>query len=297
MCIDSIEITTLAISCKTSIFIAFMGVMIHFLGVGPVTLTFVDDEDPDSIRSLQTLIYNLENSFRKDSGGDCPEYCYDGIIEALETDDDGFGVMTYGSQIVVVTDAPSKGLNNATDVINQANDVGVCVHFFLGRNTFNCFETPPGTQSEYERVASSTGGVVVSSKFEFTSFVQKYRSTPCGFFDVPARKRRTAAQFCHTFTVSSLACTISVSIKTTEDTVMVLKPSREQVSVNSRGDYHERIALFADNHPQPGQWRVCGDSPIEISMEDQKCIDITPYYIKNETGKPILTAETSPGCK
>lgn len=262
-----------------------------------MTLTYVDDADPGSIRSLQTLIYNLENSFRKDSGGDCPEYCYDGIIEALEIDDDGFGVMTHGSQVVVVTDAPSKGLNNATDVIKQANDVGVCIHFFLGRNTFNCFETTPDAQGEYERVAGETGGVVVSSKFDFTSFVQKYRSTPCGFLDMPSRKRSTTAQFCHNFTVSSLCCILSVTIKTTEDTVTVTKPNRERVPVNARGDYEEKIALFADNHPQPGQWRVCGDNPIEISVEDQKCIDITPYYIKNENCQPILTAETPPGCK
>ena len=137
-------------------------------------------------------------------------------------------------------------------------------------------------------MANATGGVVVDSKFDFASFVQKYR----------ARKRSTGAQFCHDFTISSLTCVLSVTIKTTEDTVTFKKPiNRESILVNAIGDYEEKIALFADNNPQPGQWRVCGDSPIKISVEDQKCMDITPYYIKNETGRPILTAETSPGCK
>ena len=267
------------------------------LGVGPTTLTFVDDTDPESITSLQTLISNLENSFRKDSGGDCPEYCYDGIFEALTVSDYGVQLMTYGSQVVVVTDAPSKGLRSASDVINEANNVGVCIHFFLGQNTFNCFDTSPASLAEYERVANKTGGVVVSSKFDFTSFVQKYRSTPCGFLEAPARKRRTAARFCHEFSISSLVCMLSVTIKTSDDAATITKPNGERALAEARGEYEEKVAIYADNRPQAGQWRVCGESPIEISVEDQKCIDITPYFIKNEASKPLLTAKPPPGCK
>lgn len=272
-----------------------------FSGVGPVTLTYVDDYDPDNIQSLQALIENLENAFQRKSGGDCPEYCYDGIIEALNTEDYGYPIMAEGSQLMVITDAPSKGLPRASDIINQANDAQVCVHFFLGESSYNCFEDDPNSIEEYETIANSTGGIVVKSKFDFSTFVHQYRSAPCGFLQLLSdRPKRSINQVCHRINVASLVCLLSLSVNTEDDVITVTKPDGEQlrISPNRFQDTSEQIALYSESHPMSGEWRVCASSPIQVSADFQMCIDISPLYITDrEESKPIFTAATAPGCK
>lgn len=263
----------------------------------------MDDLDPDNIRSLQALIENLENAFQKKSGGDCPEYSYDGIIEALNTEDFGFPIMVEGSQLMVITDAPSKGLPRASDIINKANEAQVCVHFFLGESSYNCFEDDPNSIEQYETIANSTGGIVVKSKFDFSTFVHQYRSAPCGFIKQLFHSRlakRSVDQICHSINVASLACLLSLSVKTEEDVITVAKPDGEQLRIrpNRFQDTSEQIALYSESHPMPGEWTVCASSPIQVSADFQMCIDIAPLYITDrKDSKPVLTAATAPGCK
>ncbi len=270
-----------------------------------MTLTFVDDTDPNSIKSLRRLVDNLENAFRPNSGGDCPEFCYDGIQEALNAEDPEYGgmpILVAGSQVVVVTDAPSKGISSADDLIQQANDAEVCIHFFLGQNSYNCFEESPQSVEEYERIADETGGIVVKSKFDFSTFLQKYKNFPCGMLKAENTrpKRDSVESACHNFPVASLVCVLSISIRATADeTLTITRPDGKLMHVKTINykDSSERIALFSENHPLSGEWRVCGDNPIEVSVDHQTCLDIAPFYIKNEGEKPTLTAETSTECE
>lgn len=261
----------------------------------------MDDSDPNSIQSLQNLIVRLENAFQSKSGGDCPEFCYDGIIEALNTEDNyGYPVMVQGSQLMVITDAPSKGIKRAFDVIHQASNAEVCIHFFLGENSYNCFEDSPGSIEEYETIASTTGGVVVNSKFDFSTFVQRYRNEPCGFLSLNKRRKRNAEGVCHSFNVASLICLVSLSIKTTEEAVTLTRPDNERIIINATQYKRstEHIALFSESHPPSGKWKVCGENPIEVSVDFKMCIDIAPFFIAHTIeSESFLTAETSPGCK
>lgn len=254
----------------------------------------MDDYDTDNIRSLQALIENLENAFQKKSGGDCPEYCYDGILEALGTEDYGYPVMVEGSQLIVITDAPSKGLHRASDIINHANAAQVCVHFFLGENSYNCFGDDPDSIDEYKAIAMSTGGIVIQSKFDFSSFVHQYRSTPCGWIQPSDRPKRSVAQVCHSISVASLVCLLSLSVKTDEDSVSVTKPNGDQVRISSN---RFQIALYSVSHPMSGEWMVCAASPIQVSSDFQTCIDIAPFYITDTNGQPTFTVAAAPGCK
>lgn len=258
----------------------------------------VDENDPNNIQSLRTLVSNLETAFQKESGGDCPEYCYDGILEALNTKDYGFPIMMSGSQLVVITDAPSKGLHRATDIIRQANAAEVCIHFFLGDSSYNCFDDD---DSEYETIANQTGGIVVKSKFDFSTFVHQYRSAPCGFLSQPSGLfKRSIGQVCHSINVACVVCLLSLSVKTEEEMVTITKPDGEQVSISPKKfrDTSEQIVIFSERHPMSGEWSVCANSSIEVSVDFQTCIDIAPFYITCEReGKPILTTTTPPGCK
>lgn len=276
--------------------------------MGPVTLTYVDDSDPNSIGSLHNLVSKLEGSFQANSGGDCPEFCYDAIREALNTEDKDYGypVMVGGSQVMVITDAPSKGTFNAANIIDQASNAEVCIHFFLGKNSYNCFDDVPNSIGEYQSIASATGGIVVESKFDFSSFVQKYKNSPCGFLESQnGRKKRSIeknpGQFCHNINVTTLACLLSLSIDTKGEVITLTKPDHEHITIGptSFKDTSEHVALFSESHPMSGEWTVCASSPIEVSVDFQMCIDIAPFYIMDDTkeGKAMFTAATPPGCK
>ena len=274
--------------------------------MGNVTLTYVDDSDPYSIQSLRELVTKLESSFQENSGGDCPEFCYDAIREAVNTEDYGYPVMFYsGSQVIVITDAPSKGTFNAANIIDQASSAEVCIHFFLGKNSYNCFDDVPHSIDEYRSIANKTGGTIVESMFDFSTFVHRYRNTPCGFLEPQSERRRRSVEkntshFCHNISVATLACQLSLTVETNGEVVTLTKPDQEQINIASTSfkDTSEQIALYSESHPTSGEWTVCANGPIDVSVDFQMCIDIAPFYITNtKEGKAIFTAATPPGCK
>ena len=73
-------------------------------------------------------------------GGDKPEYALYAMIKVLEAmavDEGGHGYQSHGtagSQMVVITDAPSKQTELTEDVIRLANVAGVYIHLFLSQS-------------------------------------------------------------------------------------------------------------------------------------------------------------------
>ena len=90
------------------------------------------------------------------------------------TDDESFRVMESGSQIIVVTHAPSKN-TDIEDVIRIANNLGVCIHFFLAHTGDNL---DVNAVELYRRIAQETGGSVVGNAWEFSNFVASYKDSP-----------------------------------------------------------------------------------------------------------------------
>ena len=89
-----------------------------------------------------------------------------------------------GSQVIVLTDAPPKG--NVTRrthlrkmIIKKAEQMQVCIHFFLPRDTFNCLEDYPDEVEEYKSIAYATGGSIIDSGFMFSDFASTYHTHPC----------------------------------------------------------------------------------------------------------------------
>ena len=266
-------------------------------------MTYVDDANPNSITSLKNLVNDLDNAFRPNSGGDCPEFCYDGIIEAFNYVYDGYSVMAVeGSQVIVITDAPSKGNYTSDDVINLANENDVCIHFFLGGKSKNCFEDIPGSIDEYKKIASETGGTVVSSKFDFTVFVQRYKESPCGFLEPNDRRRRSDEDTpCQSFSVSSLGCLLTLAIETKDKSVTLTRPNGTQVIINvTNPQQHseQEVVLYSEVNPPSGTWEVCGERPIKVSKEEEICVNFVALFIAQTVeGIPCLTAETPPCCE
>lgn len=274
------------------------------VGVGPVEITF-----GDRAGDLQNFIRTLDSIFSPNSGGDCPEYSYHAIQRALQEDDPDFpgvDLLQPGSQLIVLTDAPAKGELRAEQIIASAVSSEVCVHFFLGESTFNCFSDFPGSVEEYERIAQETGGTVVTSDFEFANFVQAYNRMPCRHLSSSARRRRKRDVVedlsCEGFRVSTLARVLKFSARTNQDSVVVREPSgrESRVDVIDRLQERNKIATLSRANPPAGEWSVCVDEgTVSVTVDVEVTLDVTPLYFRTSptTGNTSLTATPPPGCE
>ena len=117
-----------------------------------------------------------------------PEYALYAMkktLEAKEVDDDSYeyDLMGEGSQMVVITDAPSKQTDELTEeVIRLTNAAGVCIHFFLAQTDVS---------DEYVQIDSQTSGTLTSpfSNWNLARFVEiiLYLKNPCVHLTAPER--------------------------------------------------------------------------------------------------------------
>ena len=232
----------------------------------------------------------------------------DGILQTLEaTDTDGFDLMTPGSQIIVLTDAPSKNTAIERRVIDLAKEQSVCVHFFLAFETDNCFSRV--SVEMYRRIARETGGTVVSNAWQFSNFVASHRdSGSCAeFYPELERRKRVAIvdSHCQSFRVSRFTNLLKLSIRPSATglrTVTVRKPSGRTASPRVIEPYSSnRFAVFSDLYPKSGLWSVCVDSgAVQVSSKTETTLDVVVLYPKNESHSSSTTPTTSsspPACK
>ena len=257
--------------------------------MGPVTVSA-----DYYIQELKGFINTIENAFQPDSGGDCPEYSYHGIMRAFDSLQDDIYINEFGSQIIVLTDAPKKGDIFADEIISNANANEICVHFFLAENTYNCFDDYPGSVEEYKRIASETGGTVVDTSFNFSSFVQAYKNTPCRFLNSGNGRRKRIVEEdenCRSFQVSTLSSVLKLTVQTTSSVVTIHRPDKTVINITG--------AHFSEKNPLAGVWTICADEgQLEISPEIELSMDVTPlYFAQHINGTSILTCTAPPGCK
>ena len=231
-------------------------------------------------------------------------------MQTLEaTDTDGFDLMTPGSQIIVLTDAPSKNTAIESRVIDLAKEQSVCVHFFLALETVNCFSRVPGSVEMYRRIARETGGTVVSNAWQFSNFVASHRdSGSCAEF-YPELGRRKKSAFvdvrCQSFRVSRFTNLLKLSVRpsaTRLSAVTVRKPSGSTASPRVIDPHsNNRFAVFSELYPKSGLWSVCVDSgTVQVSSKTETTLDVVVLYPKNESHSSSTTPTTSsspPACK
>ena len=232
----------------------------------------------------------------------------DGILQTLQaTDIDGFDLMVPGSQIIVLTDAPSKNMAIENNVTEWAKKLQVCVHFFLALQTFNCFSTVPGSVEMYKRIANETGGTVVSNAWEFDSFVIAHQKSCAEFYSELGRDKRSAYvdSHCQSFRVSRFTNLLKLSIRpsaTWLSAVTVRKPSGSTASPRVIDPYSSnRFAVFSELYPESGLWSVCvNNGAVQVSSNMETTLDVVVLYLKNEShssGATPTTSSSPPACK
>jgi len=228
-------------------------------------------------------------------------------LQTLEaTDTDGFDLMTPGSRVIVLTDAPSKNTAIESRVIDLAKEQSVCVHFFLALETDNCFSRVPGSVEMYRRIAQETGGTVVSNAWQFSNFVASHRdSGSCAeFYPELGRRKKSAFEDsrCQSFRVSRFTNLLKLSIRpsvTGLRTVTVRKPNGSTASPRViEPDTNDRFAVYSKQNPDSGVWSVCVDNgTVQVSSNMETTLDVVVLYPKNESHSSPTTSSPPPACK
>ena len=262
------------------------------------------------------LLDSLENSFQQKSGGDCREYSYEAVEAALDHRSKHpllpFRGLTLlpGSQVIVLTDAPPKGGTSARnnlreEIISKAKNSDVCVHFFLPSDSFNCLDDFPDGVEEYKSIASSTGGLVIDSGFDFSVFASSYNDHPCHALKPTMKKQKrdvAGREKCHSFYVSSLSQYLHLTAQTDQRNVVMTRPDNSTVKPKfvTSPRKSKKLILFSESEPQAGVWGVCVEkgSLENLSINPGVSMDfIALYYTQSDREQMYLTSSSPPGCK
>ena len=222
------------------------------------------------------------------------------------TDPDGnmfkFDIMSPGSQMIVITDAPSKRPEIKDMVIQNAVSREVCIHFFLSRN--------PGPVSDgvYPDIASGTSGTLISNfaDWQLAQFVAEYSNNPCVYSTGVRGKRQVvpptpSPSSCHTFDVSMLAINLKLSTRVNVDrfmpiTLTITRPNGT-TTLRSVGPSATPFDIYTEGLPPPGMWSVCTSAGTfeAVSATIQNSLDLTIRYKSDNSGN--ILDSPPPACK
>lgn len=254
--------------------------------------------------------YNAVNALTANGGGDTPEYALDGMLQGLTyqeefTDPAGnvfkFDIMSPGSQMIVITDAPSKRPEIKDMVIQNAVLREVCIHFFLSGN--------PVSDGVYPDVATGTSGTLISNfaDWQLAQFVAEYSNNPCTYSTGSRSKRQVVSPTpgsseCHTFEVSTLAINLKLSALVNVASFMpvTLTITRPNGTTTIRNlDIIELTGfdVYTEGLPPPGRWSICTSAGTfaAVTVTVQNALDLTFRY-KNDGSSEILDSPP-PACK
>ena len=266
-----------------------------FAGVGPINLA-----NTAFLSDLQSF-YDGVNGLRASGGGDTPEYALDGMLQGLTfqtayPDANGnflgnFDVMIPGSQMVVITDAPSKRPEIKNQVINDAVLREVCIHFFLSP------DGNPTGDGIYQDIASMTSGTLINNfaDWQLASFVAAYSTNPCKYTTGKRNKRDTSAPSeCQHFNVSTLAVNLKLTIRADPYSVITITRPNGMFTTENVGS--GGFAVFAEGLPQPGKWVACTNrGTVDVTVSIQNALDTTIFYQRE--GSEDVTDVPPPACK
>ena len=228
------------------------------------------------------------NALSASGGGDCPEFGMDGLLLALDQISGLPPLAASLSQIILVTDASSLNDNLFTDVITEANTLGVIIHGLLTRTgcgvNFGNFPT----------VISATGGIEVNNLPDFgiiTNFVQA--TLVSGGFGGDAMFGLALSS--HTITVSKFATVLQVLIRTSEPQVTITRPSGTTEVLSVTGT----LAFFEDEDPESGDWMFSvASGTLEIAVNSPILLDFfVSHIIDDPDSDGILPVCEPPQCK
>ena len=236
---------------------------VHILDVHPIIHAFTSGEDNEIVlRELENFEAEVR-SLRASGGGDLAEYANRGMLEALDYTiiEDGwpFSPMQKDSQLIVITDAPSKEPELKNTIINKANEQGVSINFVLSRLN----------DQHYEDVARETCGVVYDDHHTTWDLVhQHFREKLCA--QNQNRRKRSPPPSSPTFSVD-------VSVFTYRLRVSTLTPSiREGVAhvtlpnkITENVPILDSVMLYLRSNPQAGSYAFSVGTVISEVIVDQ----------------------------
>ena len=252
------------------------------------------ETDYDATVALENFLREAESLYAY-NGGDGPERQLRTLLTILNLlDSDGLTVMIPGSEIVLLTDAPSHEPELEDEIIIKAVEQKVCISFYLSDTTFPA----------YNRISEQTGGVIVNSidRTSFLTFDENHDYGQCArFYGLSKRKKRQASssyeQRCHYFTTSLLTTQLIVHGYTSEPEMIITDPNEHETHVftNIGGG-----KLYRKSFPVAGAWNACVETgTLTISVEKKDEINSLLQFIKpvEDSSELTLSYIPPPACK
>ena len=260
--------------------------------VGPITFAFTSG--PGSLTELQTLQAVVEALDIRNGvpNMDFPEYCFGGIVAALDYTNNGFQPMTHGSEIIVITDAESHQPELKPTVISKAQTQGVSINFILSDDTY------PNIETYYGDIATATGGTTYDADqtaWSVLQFFNAHSSSP-----LMSRWKRSVLSdtgYYFTVTVSRLVYALKVSLLTSGlgaghvVTITLPDGSTETSTVD------ENVMIYLKSSPLPGEYsfNIAQTSVQDSLVQQDVSLDASVFY----TDKEFTSASLNPlaACK
>ena len=210
-----------------------------------------------------------------------------GLRAKGEDEDVVLPLMVSGSQMVVLTDAPSKQKELEAIVISEAVRLKVCIHFFVSDD----YALGDGI---YRRIATQTHGILHEhfSHWDIATFAAAYDIQGCHFLKTLRKRRLVPSSRCEIFAVSRLAALLKLSIKA--DTGNIITVTRSNKTVTTLVVRANNLALLTEANPVSGEWSACTSAGnIEVSDVVNYIIDTTVLYLNNGS----VSSTAPPACK
>ena len=228
------------------------------------------------------------NALFASGGRDCPEFGMDSLLLALDQISGLPPLAASLSQIILVTDASSHNDNLFTDVITQANALGVIIHGLLIRDGCGL------NFGNFTVVISVTGGIAVNNLGDFgimTNFVQA--TLVSGGFGGDAMFGLALSS--HTITVSKFATVLQVLIRTSDPQVTIMRPNGTTEVLSVTGT----LAFFEDEDSETGDWMFSiASGTLEIAVNSPILLDFfVSHVIDDPDSDGILPVCEPPQCK
>ena len=228
------------------------------------------------------------NALYAHGGGDCPELGMTGIRNALSLSEQG-------GQLILLTDASAKDGSLTDQVIEEANNLDVIVHFMYSHSS-GCGSGYP----YYDRVKDATGGFRLDDLNRFEDLAMQLQNRRVAFNSISTSVNMSnisipaeSTEDCKGIPVSSLSESLSIAINPQAGLAHV-----SLTLPNGTESFDETVSSFTVKDftsPQSGVWIVCVISGMaEIKQSQEIRFDITAEFLQRDQDTGVYFTDPVP---
>ena len=196
------------------------------------------------------------------------ECCETGILNALS-------LANYDSNVIVLTDASPKDVENKSAVISRALELRNSIHFLLSRDC--------GNVTPYLDVAKETFGVVVHHISDFEAFVEfadkvgEFNTAP--LYQSKERKRQASEDYCAVsadISTSVFTESIDIFFSSISDgsVITIFNPIGNVNKITPNGN----TATYNTSSPIGGTYKICSNKIMNISVSNPSDLEFLVKY-------------------